>query len=71
MGTQYNFSHSSTLTELGDDDTKSIFIDSSITREMFNWKPSFDLEDGVKYTIEWYKINGVSKTFTHLKNIIN
>jgi UDP-glucose 4-epimerase len=58
------------LCEIGEDDTKTIFIDSKSTRLEFNWVPIMNLEDGIVKTIEWYKINGITKTFTHLKNII-
>ncbi|MEI6264175.1 MAG: NAD-dependent epimerase/dehydratase family protein [Sphingobacteriia bacterium] len=57
--------------DIGSDDTKTIFIDSGLTKKTFNWEPLFDLNEGIKQTIEWYKINGIEKTFTHLKNINN
>jgi UDP-glucose 4-epimerase len=58
------------LSEIGEDDSRTILIDSKSTKFEFNWEPKINLDEGVSKTIEWYKINGISKTFTHLKNII-
>lgn len=71
MGTDFSNSKNHTFSERGEDDTRTIFIDASATRDAFNWKPKVDLNNGVEITLNWYRANGVSKTFTHLKNINN
>lgn len=49
------------------DDVFTILIDPSKTNQDFSWKTSTPLEVGVKKAIEWYKSNGISQTYTHLK----
>ena len=49
------------------DDSFTILIDPSKTRQDFGWNVKTPLEEGVKKTIEWYKKHGISQTFTHLK----
>lgn len=51
----------------GTDDAPSILLDPSETKKNFNWKATTPLEVGIKKAIEWYKIHGISQTFTHLK----
>jgi UDP-glucose 4-epimerase len=53
----------------GEDDVFTILIDPSKTIKDFDWKASTPLEAGIKAAIEWYKVNGITQTFTHLKNI--
>jgi UDP-glucose 4-epimerase len=53
----------------GEDDVFTILIDPSKTKKDFEWIPKTPLEDGIKSAIEWYKVNGITQTFTHLKNI--
>jgi len=53
----------------GEDDVFTILIDPSKTNKDFDWKASTPLENGIKAAIEWYKVNGITQTFTHLKNI--
>ncbi|MFM2385856.1 MAG: hypothetical protein RL660_613 [Bacteroidota bacterium] len=55
--------------ERGVDDVFTILIDPSKTEKDFGWKASTSLKDGIKAAIEWYKVNGITQTFTHLKNI--
>ncbi len=52
--------------ERNPDDAPSILLDPSHTNDVFNWKASVALEDGVKNAIEYYKKFGISETFTHL-----
>lgn len=49
------------------DDVYTILIDPSETNKDFEWRTSTPLEVGVKRAIEWYKANGITQTFTHLK----
>lgn len=49
------------------DDVFTILIDPSETNKDFDWRTSTPLEVGVKRAIEWYKANGITQTFTHLK----
>jgi len=51
----------------GADDVYTILLDPSKTIKDFNWKPKISLEDGIKNAIQWYRVNGISQTFTHLK----
>lgn len=51
------------------DDVATLLIDPTKTNKAFNWKTTTPLEAGVKATIDWYKIHGITQTFTHLKNI--
>ena len=39
-----------------------LYLDSSLSRNVLNWKPLLDLENTLKITIDWYK--------NHNKNII-
>jgi UDP-glucose 4-epimerase len=50
------------------DDTFTILIDPSKTHRDFNWKISTPLEIGVQKAIGYYKIFGITETYTHLKH---
>ena len=52
----------------GEDDAYSILLDPSKTDRDFGWAPSTPLESGVLQAVDWYRENGVSKTYTHLKH---
>jgi len=49
------------------DDVYTILIDASKTNKDFNWSTHTPLNEGVKRTIDWYKVHGVTQTYTHLK----
>lgn len=51
----------------GEDDAYSILLDPSKTDRDFGWAPSTPLESGVLQAVDWYRDNGISRTFTHLK----
>lgn len=51
------------------DDVFTILIDPTKTNRDFNWKVKTPLSTGVLRTIEWYKIHGISQTYTHLKPV--
>lgn len=51
----------------GKDDAPSILIDPSKTEKDFNWKAKTPLSEGIRKAIEYYKVYGVSQTFTHLR----
>lgn len=51
------------------DDVYTILIDPSKTNRDFNWKVSTSLETGVNNAISWYKTQGISQTYTHLKPV--
>ncbi len=51
----------------GVDDVYTILIDPSKTNVDFDWAIKTPIEEGIKKAIEWYKINGIYQTFTHLK----
>jgi UDP-glucose 4-epimerase len=55
--------------ERGVDDVFTILIDPSKTEKDFNWKANTPLEAGIQAAIDWYKVNGITQTFTHLKNL--
>jgi len=50
------------------DDVYTILLDPSKTIKDFGWKVTTPLEEGIKKAIEWYKIYGITQTYTHLKN---
>lgn len=52
-----------------EDDVYTILIDPSKTNRDFDWQTSTPLEVGVAKAIEWYKVYGITQTFTHLKNL--
>ena len=49
------------------DDVFTILIDPSKTQADFSWSVSTALEKGVKATIDWYKVHGITQTYTHLR----
>ncbi len=51
------------------DDVFTILIDPSKTNKDFNWKTKTSLNEGVKRAIEWYKVHGITQTYTHLKPV--
>lgn len=51
------------------DDVFTILIDPTKTNRDFNWKVQTPLKTGVRQAIAWYKKNGISQTFTHLKPV--
>lgn len=53
----------------GVDDVFTILLDPSKTKKDFAWYADTSLEDGIKAAIEWYKIYGITQTFTHLKGV--
>ncbi len=55
------------LKDRNPDDVFTILIDPSKTNKDFGWDVATPLEVGIKKTIEWYKVHGITQTFTHLK----
>jgi UDP-glucose 4-epimerase len=51
------------------DDAYTILLDPSKTNKDFGWSPTTPLSEGIKTTVEWYNVYGISQTYTHLKNI--
>ncbi len=49
-----------------ENDAPSILLDPVKTENDFNWKVKTTLVEGVKKTVEYYKLYGVNETFTHL-----
>jgi len=49
------------------DDAFTILLDPSKTNKTFNWAVTTPLNKGVKDAIDWYKINGITQTYTHLR----
>jgi UDP-glucose 4-epimerase len=49
------------------DDAYTILLDPTKTNRTFDWQVTTPLEDGVRAAIDWYKENGITQTFTHLK----
>lgn len=54
----------------GEDDVYTILLDPSKTNKDFDWKVTTPLEVGIKKAVEWYKVHGVTQTYTHLKGVI-
>lgn len=55
--------------EKGKDDVSTILIDPQKTQRDFGWKAEISLVQGIAKSIEYYKVHGLEKTYTHLKNI--
>ncbi len=53
--------------ERGADDVYTILLDPSKTNQDFQWKTKTPLETGVQAAIDWYKVYGITQTYTHLK----
>ena len=53
----------------GEDDVYTILLDPAKTNKDFDWKVSTPLEVGIKKAIDWYKVHGITQTFTHLKGV--
>lgn len=51
------------------DDVFTILIDPAKTNADFHWKTETPLKVGVKRAIDWYKIHGITQTYTHLKPV--
>lgn len=49
------------------DDAYTILLDPSKTNKTFDWQVKTPLETGVRAAIDWYKENGITQTYTHLK----
>jgi UDP-glucose 4-epimerase len=54
----------------GQDDVYTILLDPSKTEKTFQWKAKTPLEAGIKRAVEWYKVHGITQTFTHLKDAV-
>lgn len=54
----------------GQDDVYTILLDPSKTEKTFQWKAKTPLEEGIKAAVEWYKVHGITQTFTHLKDAV-
>jgi UDP-glucose 4-epimerase len=55
--------------ERNPDDAYTILLDPSKTNQDFDWQISTPLEKGVRAAIDWYRENGITQTFTHLKQV--
>jgi UDP-glucose 4-epimerase len=51
----------------GVDDAFTILLDPSRTADQFGWRASTMLREGVRATIDDYRIHGISDTYTHLR----
>lgn len=52
----------------GADDAETLLIDPTKTQiEFSGWQAGTPLKEWVAKAVEWYKINGVGETYTHLK----
>ena len=56
-----------TVQPRGEDDAETILVDPTATNDAFRWWADSDLESGISAAVAWYQQNGVSDTFTHLK----
>ncbi len=55
------------LRERGPDDVATILLDPSKPIDNFGWKATTPLEVGVREAINWYKVYGITQTYTHLE----
>lgn len=49
------------------DDAPTILLDPSKTEEVFGWRASTPLHEGVGRAVRYYRAHGVTETYTHLK----
>ena len=49
------------------DDAYTILLDPSKTKQDFDWVTTTPLSVGVKRSIDYYRENGISETYTHLR----
>ena len=52
---------------IGADDVFTILVDPSKTEKDFSWKANTPIEISVNKAVSWYKSNGVTESYTHLK----
>lgn len=55
--------------ERNPDDAYTILLDPSKTLEDFQWAPTTPLAQGISKTIDWYRTQQVTETYTHLKEV--
>jgi len=53
--------------ERGDDDVETILLEPYKTTRDFGLTPNTLLKDGIQKAVDWYKINEIKETFTHLR----
>lgn len=53
---------------VGDDDIKSVVLDSGETQDYFGWSPQKSFDEIVKRQIKWFKEMGVGEIRSHLKS---
>jgi UDP-glucose 4-epimerase len=51
----------------GPDDAYTILLDPTVTNEVFGWATSTPLEVGVARAIAYYRMYGLTETYTHLR----
>jgi UDP-glucose 4-epimerase len=61
--------HEVEVRERNPDDVFTILLDPSKTERDFGWKISTPLEVGVQKAIDYYKVYGITQTYTHLKQM--
>lgn len=59
--------HPVSYKDIQSDDVASLLLDPSKTNADFDWYAETDLNTGICCTIEWYRQNSVTTTYTHLK----
>ncbi|MDA8669790.1 NAD-dependent epimerase/dehydratase family protein [Flavobacteriales bacterium] len=55
------------LLEKDRDDTSTILLDSSKTKDVFDWEPRTSLKEGIRKTILYYNKHGIDNVYSHLK----
>lgn len=55
------------VTPRGADDAPTILLDPSATFRDFSWAATTEFDEGIAAAVAWYRDNGVTQTFTHLK----
>lgn len=58
-----------TIVPRGPDDVATLLLDPIETYQEFGWTARTPLISGIKQAVAWYKANGVTETFTHLKSL--
>jgi UDP-glucose 4-epimerase len=55
------------IRERGADDAPTILLDPSRAEKEFGWRVTTPLVEGVRRTVDWYRVHGVDQTYTHLR----
>jgi len=56
------------LREINQDDVPKIVLDSSLTTQVFGWKPKISFDEMIRKQLEYYDQSGIIEIHSHFKN---